>query len=190
MSSGVMFEYDNISFPPRHSYGLGSKHNLLEVRKRKPALFLHLASSSMKCLSTGLVANKDATIQNFIRERLQAEHISCLAWLVQNVDALISMLNASSKVEPSLNSELAGFGSDLMEMLQEMIVGGLIGQQYLQGVLLNELGLSTKCWPLHIPPASLSLLGRVLVCRLGEGQGNGNGAKNGDDRLIVNIWKG
>lgn len=108
------------------------------------------------------------------------------------------MLDSGSKKETNFITELSSVGMELMEMLQEMIVSGVIGQQYLQGVLLNELGLSAKCWPLKIPPASLSLLGRVLVCRLGEGQGGTmtapaegkNGDKNGDDPLAVNIWKG
>lgn len=164
-----------------------SKQTVLEIKKRKPVLFLRLASSSMRCLYTGLVASKDPALQKYVRDSLQAEHVSCLAWLVQNVDMLISMLDSGSKVEVGFASELASLGSDLMEMVQEMIVSDLIGQQYLQGILLNELGMSAKCWPLHIPHASLSLLGRVLVCRIGEGQ---EGVKNGDDRLAVNIWKG
>ena len=158
------------------------------MKKRKPILFLRLTSSSIRCLYAGLLANRDPALQKFVRDSLQAEHVSCLAWLVQNVDALISMLDSSTKVEAGFVSELTGLGSDLIEMLQEMIVSNVIGQQYLQGVLLNELGLSAKCWPLHIPHASLSLLGRVLVCRLGEGQEGG--ARSVDDRLTVNIWKG
>ena len=158
---------------------------MLEVRKRKPVLFIHLASITVKLLRTGLVSSKDPIVQKLVREKVQAEHVSCLAWMVQNLDTLISMFDSNSKPEYNFSSELVEVGSDLMEMLQEMIVGGVINQQYLQGVLLNELGLSAKCWPLHIPPASLALLGHVLVCRLGEGQG-----RNGDDCLAVNIWKG
>lgn len=80
-----------------------------------------------------------------------------------------------------------------MEMVQEMIVSGIINRQYLHSVLLNELGLNAKCWPLQVTPAALSLLGRVLVCRFGEGYGNGGGdggSKSEDDHLTVNIWKG
>lgn len=168
---------------------LDSKQSMLEIKKRKPVLFLHLGSSSMHCLYTGLVSNKDPALQKFIRDSLQAEHVSCLAWLVQNVDALVSMLDADSKVEASFVSELRGLGSDLMEMLQEMIMSDVISQQYLQGILLNELGMSTKCWPLHIPHTSLLLLGRVLVCRLAGSEG-GDSARSEDDRLAVNIWKG
>ncbi len=158
----------------------------------------------MKCLHAGIIGSQDPALQTFVKTSIQAEHVSCLAWLVQNLDALISMLDSGSKKESTFIAELTNLGNELMDMLQEMIVSGVIGQQYLQGVLLNELGLSAKCWPLKITPASLSLLGRVLVCRLGEGQAaatttatttttegrNGGGDRNGDDRLAVNIWKG
>ena len=164
----------NIPLPPRG----------VPRQRCKPVLYLRLATTTMSCLAE-LVSSKDPTLRKFVQDNLCAEHISCLAWLVQNVDVLISMLDSSSKVESSFVLELAGFGSDLMDMLQAMIVSGVIGQQYLQGILLNELGMSAKCWPLKITHSSLSLLGRVLVCRLGE-----EGGKGEDDRLAVNIWKG
>ena len=184
-----------IPMPPRSGFGAADAARP-ETKKRKPVLFLHLATSTMKCLHAGFMSSRDHALQSFVKSHVQAEHVSCLAWLVQNLDALVSKMDAGSKRESSLGCELANLGVDLMEMLQEMIVGGVIGPQYLQGVLLNELGLTAKCWPLRISPAALSLLGRVLVCRLG-GEGHAavpadgkNGDKNGDDRLAVNIWKG
>lgn len=176
----------------RINFGPESKQGVLEMKTRKPVLFLHLVSSIMKCLHLGLVRNKDPGIQKYLREKIHTEHISCLAWLVQNLDALIVMVDSSSKKEANFNVELVGLGADVMEMLQEMVMNGIVGHQYLQGVLLNELGLNAKCWPLKVSSAALSLLGRVLVCRLeeGVGMGNGGGRNGGDDPLTVNIWKG
>ena len=99
-------------------------------------------------------------------------------------------LDSSSKKDSYFSNELGNLGFDLMAMIREMIMNGTVGQQYLQGVLLNELGLNAKCWPLRITPAALSLLGCVLICRLGEGSGIGAKNSDGDDPLTVNIWKG
>ena len=76
-----------------------------------------------------------------------------------------------------------------MEIVHEMILNDS-SQHLLHDVLLHELGLAAKCWSLSIPPASLSVLGRVLVCRQSQGQAGGGTSSTSDDQLTVSIWKG
>ena len=131
-------------------------------------------------------------MQTFLRKKLQAEHISSLAWLVQNVHSSLQSLEGDPKLK-TFSTDLVGFGRDLYDMLNEMIMNGVINHEYLQGVFVHELGLNTKCWPLHIAPTSLSLLARVLICRLQQHSLKKQGDEKEqavDDPLAVGIWKG
>ena len=73
-----------------------------------------------------------------------------------------------------------------MDFLRKLIVTGALNHEFHHDILLNELGLTPRCWPLSLPPSPLSLLGLVMVCRLQRRAG----AEDGDDRLAVSIWKG
>lgn len=164
--------------------------------KTKSTLYISLALAVLKCLWSGVVRNENRSMQKYLREKLQPEHISCLAWLVQNVESTLSMGDSKSdevksKIVSNLGEEdLRVFASELMEMMHEMIMNGAINHDVLQGILLHELGLNTRCWPLHVTPTSLSLLGRVLVCRLQQHQSEDKKQRSDDDPLAVNIWKG
>ena len=103
----------------------------VDSKKRKPLLLLRLASSSLQCLYQGLV--KNANLNKYVREKLNAEHVSSLALLVQNLDALMSnMGGASTKLGNPFCALLASISCELMELLQEMIVTGIISRRYLQ----------------------------------------------------------
>ena len=142
--------------------------------------------------------NENDKIQAFLRKKLQGEHISSLAYLVLNVQSSLQSLESEPKLK-AFCTDLVGFGRELFDMLNEMIVGGIMNHDYLQGVFIHELGLHVKCWPLHITPTCLSLLARVLVCRLqqqglkkrkGEEEKVGVAQQTVDDPLAVGIWKG
>ena len=176
-----------------------------ELRK-KPEFYLGLASATLKCLSAIFVQSDHAETQKLVQDKLRPELISQLAWLILNVGSTSGNASEmagnagpptlrgkreakkSSKgvTASSLKQELSSIGMDLMEMVHEMILNDS-SQHLLHDVLLHELGLSAKCWSLAIPPASLSVLGRVSVCRQSQGQ---EGASVSDDPLTVNIWKG
>ena len=164
--------------------------------KTKSGLYISLASAVLKCLWSGVVRNENRTMQKYLHEKLQPEHVSCLAWLIQNVESTLSKEElksdgVKSKIVSNLGEEdLQCFASELMEMTHEMIMNGAIDHDVLQGILLHELGLNTRCWPLHVTPTSLSLLGRVLVCRLQQHQSDDKKQRSDDDPLAVNIWKG
>ena len=174
--------------PPHHTHSV-------ELGRKTPTLFLSLASAALKCLSVGLAGVSTP----LLGKKLLPEHVSCLAWLVLNVDSTQQSIvkEPKSKLATSLGDSLVLFGTSLMTVIQEMIMSGAINHDYLQGVLLHELGLHTKCWPLSISPMTLSLLGQVLVCRL-QKQAAERGTEDGqdklpaqnDDSLAVSIWKG
>jgi len=98
-----------------------------------------------------------------VRKKLGAEHISCFAWLLRSVT----------------NDKLQ---SDVSDMLHDLVMRGLISDPH-QGLLLRELELNHRCWPLQVSKVCLSLLGRVLVYRGRMEYPNG-------DPLAINIWKG
>ena len=89
----------------------------------------------------------------------------------------------------SLKREVVSLGVEVMEMVHEMILSDCT-HHILHDVLLHELGLTAKCWSLAIPHASLSVLGRVLVCRLHrQNQAEGGGSST-EDPLALSIWNG
>ena len=105
--------------------------SVMDSKKKKPLLLLHLASSSLQCLYLGLV--KNPSLNKYIRDKLSPDHVSSLALLVQNLDAIMSTVGqTSSSLGGTFCSMLSSFSSQLMELLQEMIVSGLISKQYLQ----------------------------------------------------------
>lgn len=117
-------------------------------------------------------------------KKLQHEHVSVLASLFMNTTDP-SAQGDSSKTRAV---ELGAFASMLTDTIHEMVIGGMIGHDRLQGVLLHELGLNPKCWPLNVSPSVLSLLARVLICRL---QYNStHNPQSPDDTLTLSIWKG
>ena len=134
-----------------------------ELVKKKPAFYLRLASRTLTCLSAGLLCNTNTRMTEFISKKLSGEHISCFAWLLRSVT----------------NEQLQ---SDILEMLHSLVMRGLISDGH-QGLLLRELELNARCWPLQVPRVCLSLLGRVLVYR-------GRAEHPSGDPLAVNIWKG
>ena len=173
-----------------------------ETLKKKPGFYLWLASAALNCLSSGFVKNENVNIQAFLKKKLQVEHISSFAWLVQNIHSSLQSFENEPKLK-GFCTDLVTFGRDLFDMLNDMIMSGVMNHEYLQGVFIHELGLNTKCWPLHITPTCLSLLARVLVCRLQqqsvkkqerekeEREREGASLQPSlDDPLAVGIWKG
>ena len=196
--------------PPHHQKGKGAP--TLEVHiprytelKKKPEFYLGLASATLKCLSVGVVQSEHSGIQKLLQDKLRPELISQLAWLILNVGSTSNTaapVTAREKREAKkaktavlgLKHELSSVGTDLMEMVHEMILNDS-SHHMLHDVLLHELGLSAKCWSLAIPASSLSVLGRVLVCRLQRQSQTRGGAgeassSSSDDQLTVSIWKG
>lgn len=181
--------------------GTDSRPFSAETLKKKPGFYLWLSSAALSCLSSGFVKNESSKMQAFLKKKLQAEHISSLAGLVQNIHSTLQSLEDEPKLK-AFCAELVSFGRDLFDMLNEMIMSGVMNHEYLQGVFIHELGLSMKCWPLHITPTCLSLLARVLVCRLqqqslkkqekerDEKEKKGAAQPSLDDPLAVGIWKG
>lgn len=178
-----------------------------ESLKKKPSFYMRLASIALSCISGGLVKNNNSNIQAFLKKKIQAEHVSSFAWLVQNIHSSLQNLESAPNIESDMKlqvfcTELIGFSRILFDMLNEMIMSGVMNHEYLQGVFIHELGLNTKCWPLHITPTCLSLLGRVLVCRLqqqslkkkeedkDERERATAQQQSLDDPLAVGIWKG
>ena len=168
-----------------------------ETLKKKPGFYLWLASAALNCLSSGFVKNENSKMQAFLKKKIQAEHISGLAWLVQNIHSSLQSFESETKLK-AFCTDVVSFGRDLLDMLNDMIMSGVMNHEYLQGVFIHELGLNTKCWPLHITPTCLSLLARVLVCRLQQQSVKKQEKEKEekeqqqpqDDPLAVGIWKG
>ena len=169
--------------------------------KKKPEFYLKLAAATLKCLLVGVAQNEHAGIQKLFQDKLTPELISQLAWLIINVGLANDKIGVPSLTAPgnqrerkeskkvktnllNLREDLASVYSDLMELVHEMILNEA-SYHMLHGVLLHELGLSAKCWPLQVPLSSLSVLGRVMVCRLQRQSQEGL-----TDQLPVSIWKG
>lgn len=184
-----------IPLPPRNVPRKQTINVCYMELKKSPTFYLKLASTVLKFLSS-IIQSESERLQAFVKESIRVEHISGLAWLVQNLENSIAAsretaegdgnANAKDKAAVAFTDEVQSFARDVHAMVHEMVMSGVVGEQ-LHGVFLRELGLVTKCWPLHIPLSSLSLLGRVLVCRL---QCRAMEDVQGDDPLAHNIWKG
>lgn len=135
-----------------------------ETVPKKSLFYFRLASYTLTTLSRGLVCTSHGALTEFVRSKIHGEHISCFAWLLRAVT----------------NND---FLSLLLEMVHSAIVRGLIDEGH-QGLLLRELELNTRCWPLRISRPCLSVLGWVLVYR------GGLNHSNGGDPLAINIWNG
>ena len=134
-----------------------------EILKKKPTFYFRLASFILSTVSNSLFCNQHKSVTEFVLQKIHAEHISCFAWLLRTATD-------------------THFQSILLEMLHSLITRGLINEGH-QGLLLRELELNARCWPLRVSPACLSVLGRVLVYRGGLEYASG-------DPLAINIWKG
>lgn len=153
----------------------------------KTALHFSLASASLEFLRTALVQSKHQGVRTFVTKKLQHEHVSVLASLFMNTTDPSAKDGGGDPMPKGV--ELGAFASVLTEAIHEMVIGGMIGQDRLQGVLLHELGLNPKCWPLDLSPAVLSLLARVLICRL-QYHSTHHQPQSPDDTLTLSIWKG
>ncbi len=164
--------------------------------KKSPTFYLKLASAILKFLSS-MTKSENGKLQEFLRESIRVEHVSGLAWLVQIVElSLIGSVDntgdenahvkSSKAAAASFADEIQSFARDLFGVVHEMVMSGAIDEQ-LHGVFLRELGLVAICWPLRVSLSLLSLLGRILICRL---QRRAMEDVQGDDPLAVNIWKG
>ncbi len=122
---------------PRKSDEETPQHS--EPSKKKPAFYLRLSLQTLSCLSSGLLCSQNSRVSEFVRKKLSAEHMSCFAWLLRSVT----------------NDQLQ---SELLEMLHSLVMRGMIGDG-LQGLLLRELELNTKCWPLQV-----CVVCRCVVC--------------------------
>ena len=187
---------------PASTSDVSSAPRYAELRK-KPEFFLELASAALKCLSAGMVASRHAGVRKMLQDKMKTEFVSQLAWLVLNVGS-----NGDSSPSPTpsgrtkrgakkarlsatgtstVKQDFSSLGLTLMEMVHEMIVDDAT-RHLLHDVLLHELGLTAKCWSLSIPPTSLSVLARVLVCRLY--MQNQDNSSSEDDPLALAIWRG
>ena len=159
--------------------------------KKSPTFYLNLGAAVLKCLSRGLICSDNGNVQRFLDENLNVEHVSGLAWLIQNIEITQKGSEGDgtlkAKAAVNLGEELQSFASDLMEMAHEMIMNRSIPNKDLHSIFLRELGLVSKCWPLQILPNTLSLLGRILICRLQQQSMEGG---QEDDHLALGIWKG
>lgn len=194
--------------PPHHAKGKGAPAPEVQVPRyaelrKKPEFYLGLASATLKCLSLGIVQREHSGTQKLLQDKLRPEIISQLAWLILNIGSSSGQVTGTMSLRTrekreakkgksnvlSLKQELSTLGLELMEMVHEMILNDS-SHHMLHDVLLHELGLTTKCWSLAIPLASLSVLGRVLVCRLQRQSQGQEEARTGDDQLTINIWRG
>lgn len=199
--------------PPHHpkpTKGGGSESSLPRYAElsKKPDFFLQLASTTIKCISQGIVQSEHVGTQKLLYDKLKPEILSQIAWLILNIGSFSggdisegtvgvrTTLSMKEKREAkrarladsSLKQELSNVAVELMDMIHEMILNDL-SQHLMHDVLLHELGLTAKCWSLSIPHASLSVLGRILVCRLHR-QSQSEGTATCDDPLTVRIWNG
>ena len=172
--------------PPRNLLRKSAAKSAAGPELKKSVVHFSLAVISLKFIWTALVQSKHPGVRAFMTKRLQHEHISVLASLFLNTDC---SAQADGKLKAVLELEDFGvFTGMLTEMIHEMVIEGMIGQDRLQGVLLHELGLNHKCWPLNLSSSVLSLLARVLICRL---QYHGTHlTQSSDDTLALSIWKG
>ena len=58
------------------------------------------------------------------------------------------------------------FGTEVVEMLHEMVLSGAIGPELMHGLLLHELSLNVRCWPLQVRPCPFHLQTTPLICIL------------------------
>ena len=74
------------------------------------------------------------------------------------------------------------FVTTVTELLHQLVVEGYVKAEH-HGMMLRDMGLHQGCWSLSVIPKVLSLLARVLICRL---QVMGDQ----EDPLSLSIWKG
>lgn len=151
------------------------------VKCKKMSFYLHLSVASLKCLLEGFIQNTCTEIQKQLSSQFKLGHISISAWLFLNVHSL-SEDNKNSTDFVTL-PHFKDLAKVVTELLHEVVVSGVVTPEY-HGFLLQDIGLHPACWPLDVQTATLSLLARVLICRLQLTN------DNKDDPLTLNIWNG
>ncbi len=121
--------------PPRNTQQKQDEVTTIQTEpiKKKPAFYLRLSVQTLSCLS-GLLCSQNERLTDFVQKKLGADHVSCLACLLRMVT----------------HTQL---GADLLEVLHSLVMRGVLGEG-LQGLLLRELELNPKCWPLQVRPLS------------------------------------
>ena len=149
--------------------------------QKKMTLYLRLTNTAVRCLLEGLVQGSQGELQKFLTSQFKPCHASVLSWLFLNVHSLSNDSKNSHKfVRLCHFSDLSQAVTDL---LHEMVVSGIVSAEY-HGSLLRDIGLHPACWPLNVPTPTLSLLARVLICRLQVS------TDSKDDPLTLGIWNG
>lgn len=168
---------EKLPLPPRNI-----PRNPSEVpTQMKPNFYFRLALQALKCLSGSLVFSTHQRLHEYLTSSVSTDHLSVVAWLFVTGHGLVS--NRARSTDLARLGSIEELVSGVTELLHEMVVGGLVSHDH-HGMLLRELGLHTGCWPLFISQQLLSLLARLLLCRL-HAQ-----ASPQDDPLALNIWKG
>ena len=151
------------------------------IEQKKITFYLRLSLMSVKCLLEGLVQNSFEELQIFLSTQFKQGHFSTLSWLFLNVHSLSEDSEKSGKiVKLGCFKEMTRVVTDL---LHEMVVSSLVTPEY-HGALLRDIGLHPACWPLSVLPAILSLLARILICRLQTC------FDTKEDPLSLSIWNG
>ena len=160
--------------PPR-----GPKYYRMKVEgldiKRKPLFYQSLSLFSLKCLLNGVLQNRSQLLRDYLTGTITLGQVSALSWIFLNVQTTPTDSESSSKF-----LSVSEFSCIVPQLLHSLVDSEAISFED-HGPLLRDLGLLPGCWPLFIIPSSLSLLASVLVIRA---------ARNNDDPLCVNIWRG
>ena len=154
------------------------KDSTIETKK-KPVFYLGLSLIAARCLLEGMVQSSFEGLQKFLISQMKVEHVSTVSWLFSNIHTISNGSNKSGELVKLVH--FTDLLSTITDLVHEMILSGIITHEH-HWELLRDLGLHHGCWPLHVLPATLSLLARVLICRLKT--------LGGDDQLMYNIWKG
>ena len=146
----------------------------------KPSFYQELALLALQCLQKGLVHNSVERIRTYLRGKLTPDHISALASMFLNVHTIVQSSDRTDKFSKVTCFEK--FVTTVTELLHQLVVEGYVKAEH-HGMMLRDMGLHQGCWSLSIIPKVLSLLARVLICRL---QVMGDQ----EDPLSLSIWKG
>ena len=168
-----------IPLPPR-----GMFRSEVSPIQMKMTFYLRLTVASVNCLLEGLVQNSFDELQTFLLTQFKPGHISILSWLFLNVHSLSEDAKNSDKFHKNDKMfHLKEMQKLITDLLHEMVVNSIVTPEY-HGSLLRDIGLHPGCWPLTVQMTTLSLLARVLICRLQIC------TDTKDDPLTLSIWNG